>query len=414
MIIIYTLLFVLPMLSDSVDVGISLGKVGVLVCFITLCARDRKFVFYKDLNFLLFSLLFLITPLLFHREYSYIIFQFTDLLLPVYIGRRMCDIEKKTYDVIRIFVSSAFVMSICGIIEAFTSFDVFAYFLGFKVERFAANGYRMGIARAASSFNNSINYCVYLWVISFFCFFLYRYYSDLKYKIELYIIVIGAILTLSRGPIFIASIIWFVILLRSGILKNKLVHLIVLLPIMFFIIYLNWNSDGIIKMIRVGIMSLLNKESVRNLANTYGFGGFETRIGLFVWVPQRLKGYWLLGRGYNYKFLQWIGRYASYKEGVENVYLATLLSSGIVGLIGKMNVFIIPVNKIRRKLEKKKESFYASIFFYGIASLMFFMLSGFTVSYTMEIRIMLILSGYLVGVSDNYEDTWMKGDKKTY
>ena len=415
MIIIYILLFVLPMLSDSVDLGMSLGKVGVLVCFVTLCACDRKFVFYKDLNFLLFSLLFLTTPLLFHRDYSHIIFQFTDLLLPVYIGRRMCDIEKKTYDVIRIFAASACFMSICGIIEAFTSFDIFSFLFGFKVERFAVNGYRMGIARAASSFNNSINYCVYLFAISFFVLFLYRYNSDLKYKIELYIILIGAILTLSRGPIAIATIVWIVVLLRSGSLKSKLVHLMVLLPIVFFVIYLYLNSNGLlIKMLRAGIMSLFNKKSIRTLAHAYGFGGTETRLGLFVWVPQRLKGYWLLGRGYKYKFMQWIARYASYKEGVENVYLATLLSGGIVELFGKLNVLFIPVIKARRKLEKKKESIDTSIFVYGVASLMFFMLSGLTVSYTMEIRIMLILSGYLVGMikSNSFEDVWTKDDKK--
>ena len=407
--ILYLLLLLIPLVPKRLHIITGFNRWFGLLIFILILIKTKKFYLDKGLNIFWIFFILLAVPIIYHQDFKFLLLRLTDIVIPAYCGYAFVKVEKRRYDFFNILIISAVMLSIFSIIEAFTGFNIFAWLFGYTIERGAANDYRLGIARAASSFDNSINYCVYLIMISFVCIYIAAFdgsKNEMKRKrIALCLILTAAFLTLSRGPLLVGCVVYLYLLMSTGLLKRSNLRkgILFILPIAILLCIIYFERIKIAIQVLIAIIGTsFNIEKYNKLASSYGFGSGDQRAGLFKWVASDLKGHWFLGRGHKYDFGVWINvnntGYMVRKTSIENYYLAVALSNGLCGLASIVLTYLFLLIKfwlIKYRDLKKTDKMYHII----ICLILFFAGACLTVSVDSELILFYMIIGYAIGIN---------------
>lgn len=399
---IYFLIFLLPLLPSQLEIfSVPVYKVLILgITILILISEKRIYINKIFVRHMLFFIILMSIPLLYNMCFKQIFFLFLEIVFPICIGYCVINNENEIQKLLMVLISSATILSVLAIIEAFTSLNLLCSIWGIEVDRNTANGYRLGIARACSTFSTSIDFCVYLNIILIIVLYLILN-TKKKSLIPIYILItIACFLTVSRAPILLGIIVQVYILTKSNLLSKRIFYY-VFLGLMILLCGLSVfgiiNYSLIIQVIVSGIGVIINPSKFSAISSQFGMGGASERIKLFTWVIDAIRGNMLFGvgeKGFSVSISQW-----KTKSSIENYYLALLHMAGIVGVVGYIYFIINILKKMKpQKLLRFSRQDINSYTFFIFAVALFFFFSNLTVSYRSEgvFFYMLIGTGYAV------------------
>lgn len=243
-----------------------------------------------------------------------------------------------------IFSNSLVVYSVICILQTFTGFNIFDIVSGTSLSG-AANYYRFGLVRSYGSFNTSINNALFMVMASCIILYLYEHATDRiekKYYIIKYIVCIIAICAcMSRAPILVLMLIWFIYLVKKGLLKFVYRNFIKIMILMATVLVLLVSSSTI-RMISTNFVNMfvaIFDDSVgSSISSSFGVnvGGIGERAILYTWVGEKIDGNEILGMGPSsdpeFRYTdEW--NKERVKTSLENHYLKILYNFGYIGLV---------------------------------------------------------------------------------
>lgn len=392
------IIFLLPFFPA----GVKLGPTGLnryLVIVISCCVillNGPRFCMLKTLSFIYLFAGIMLLPLVINWDVNYIIFLFTDILLPLYIGFALIDTDKKLCQLIKVLIISGTILGLTGIFEAFTGINLIDRIFGFETIRYAANAYRMGIARTYTSFGTSINFCLYLNILQVLC--LYMVFARKKnlYYVPYGILLLASVLTISRGPIVINMIMQLYILKKSGFFHRYSFYYVACFGsflILFLIWFLNIDVPGLVNGLVASIGVLFNKEKYETVADQWGMGGSNERVQLFLWIYESVKNRIIAGNGYAKGFMVKVNQW-KIKTSIENYYLAIFNSCGLLGLMAIFSLFSGLLKKLwPAAIWKYNYTDQISFTFYAFSAAVLFFTTILTVSIQDEGRVFFLIMG---------------------
>lgn len=401
--LIYVLLFILPFMNIKIGITYVSRYVIIIITICMLFWYGFHIPKYYDFKFIILYCLIILIPVVIHSDFNYAIFLFTDTIFPICIGYSLILRSHNENLIIKIFVMSGSILAILGIFEAFTGINLIDKIYGLETIRFAANDYRMGIARTYTSFSTSIAFCIYLVMLQILCLYMILSKENKKYWKVYILLFFASILTISRGPIFFNIIVQTYIFLKLRVFKKRQYFYILCAGIIIGV-FIVLNTD-IVKIVVVSIGIIVNKDKYRTMAGIYGVGDATQRLGLFKWVYEAVKENIIWGNGHNSIFGVKINKWGDIKTSIENYYLAMFHGYGIWGIVATIVFFISLLckfrpNKIFGKDCSKKEDFC----FYVFAICLFFFLTIWTTSFDAEGRFFFLIVGMaLAKRADNYK-----------
>lgn len=306
--------------------------------------------------------------------------------------------------VIKTILLASFVVSIFGIIEEVTHFNVFSLVKPMNYE-FNYNPSRFGILRIIGFAEHTIVYSVYLMFCLCLCLYYMQFINSQRkifYKILYVMLWTNILLSLSRSAIICAIISQIIILYYS----DKKQFLINVLKIMLCgivaIMILSLVSSKVAQAVRnvlYMVMAVFNDDYTSIIASTFGEDNLLVqgdRINLYEWVLSKMDGVWFFGFGmnaqfsYSYTRSNGVWTWTAVKENIEVHYLDVLFRYGIFGLITNILLYLklLYMSVINKKNNwDKKLSFNKTMF----AAFLAYYIQLFAVNQTTERNLFYII-----------------------
>ncbi len=288
-------------------------------------------------------------------SYTELMWFFIRTLIVCYVIVCVINSREKFEKSINIIVYVFGVLSIFGIIESVTHFNIFSI-LNTTGTALNYNDLRLGMIRIISYHSQTIVYCVSLMFAASLD--LYAMSLDVNRKkinilrVIYALICINVLLTISRSAILAFAASQVLIMLKSGFKKFvvRAAALFVLgiaaLPVIAVLF------PGVVDQLKnmlymlLALISPKYKDLVRSAFGDDNVTGIGNRMDLYSWVWDKMKGNVLLGYGYNADFsyghrvtgdgYAW----TAVKETIEVQYLAILYYYGITGLVAEIIAYI--------------------------------------------------------------------------
>lgn len=364
---------------------INLVAVGFFVVEVIIISKGKLSIIRQitmlSVAFLLWVVLHSMS-LLYHGELGTLIF-FVFQTWGICIAMQKPLAKKEMFlKAISSIVKMSAVLSVFGIIEEITGFNVFNIVntIGYSI----AYSTRMGIQRISSYSSHSIVYGAYIMFCLSLCIYIGQFSNNKKdkimYKVIYLLLWINILLTLSRSSILIAMVSQVLILYSMGFKRAilKTIKIVVVIALVMVVLCSLFPGLGKI-MLNIGYMILAvfiddyaDLISVTFGANIHGTGN---RLDLYTWVAEEMKGHWLFGYGtsasFNHAYEVQSGIYTAtnIKKSIEVQYLYALFHYGVVGLIGEIILYISTVYYTYRR--RKRTSWEPKINFYQVCFILF-------------------------------------------
>ena len=284
---------------------------------------------------------------------------------------------------IDLLIISAVVASIIGIIESFTSFNVFQLLntLGADI---SLQPLRFGFRRIISFTYQTIsfcNYCMFALALIFYRITITKKKNlKIKYIIAYIIVLVAAILTLSRSCLLCIIFSQLLLLYLCG--YKTFIKIFVLIMICLLIIagvasLISSDFFDFLQNISYMLLAIFDENYASLLGNIDGTG-IGDRADLFDWVWSSVKDYKWLGKGgtaefsYSYQAYSGIYSYTQTKTSIENQYLNLLYHYGILGLFSMVWVYIQLFVQAIKQAIKGTGSWEQKISFSKLSAVIFF------------------------------------------
>lgn len=273
--------------------------------------------------------------------------------------------------IIDYIIYTAGIISIWGVIEALTGFNVFSI-LNTSGATLNYNPPRFGLTRIISSSGHAIEYCSYCMMCLALAFYriinMKRSKRKKKFILMYVLIFSNAILTLSRSALICMLFSQIALLYVSGFTN----FLKTIAKVLICIAIIGALSSVAVPAIGQAIQTLIymflaifSAKYRTIIASSFGndnLSAFGNRLDLIGWVLKDMKGHYLLGMGpnttFSHIFTQYSGAYSwtTIKNSIEVNYLNILWNYGIITLVLELLcTFRIIVNELKRKKIKVEE-----------------------------------------------------------
>ncbi len=305
---------------------------------------------------------------------------------------------------IDIIVYVAAIVGIFGILECISHFNVFSLLNNTGIE-LNYNPLRFGILRIISFSSHTIHYCLYcMFVLGLIFYMIINQTRGKRYIVVYFIVIINAILTLSRSALLclFASQIMLVYLSDKKNFWKKIkkiiqVLLLVIVPICVFIPSVRNAMLSFVGMFLV----VVNEKYSSLISSSYGndnMRGIGNRLDLYAWVLEEIKGhvFWGVGPWKAFEHLYYVEvdgvSVPIIKYGIEVNYLSTLYHYGFVALVLEVisYIYIIVCGFKEQKKLMKQERKLAFSFVVAILTLSY-MVSWFAVGQGTEWNIYILI-----------------------
>lgn len=286
------------------------------------------------------------------RRFAY----FLPKLLIIIMGLSFASNQRRFLLLLDTLIGVFAVLGLLGLVEAVAHFNVFDAISGSWVEYYGANSIRFGLARSRGISSLAINYCFYyLFTLGIG---IYRIATSRRkhYPFFCYICMwIGALCTISRGPLVLIIIIQIILAIRAGLIRNvNRVLGIIALILLFLLFSYAVFPDSLGKNMTHFFYMMLSMFDAKyaNQLNDINIGGAGQRLELFSWVASWMPGHEFLGWGPDMNFTYQMST-GVLKESLENAYLSRWFHTGFVGLGASLLFFIsIAIHLIKRCFRK--------------------------------------------------------------
>lgn len=284
---------------------------------------------------------------------------------------------------IDLLIMGAVVASVIGIIESFTSFNAFQLLntLGAEI---SLQPLRFGFRRIISFTYQTISFCNYCMFALAFIFYritiIKKKNSKTKYIIAYIIVLVAAILTLSRSCLLCIILSQLLLLYLCGyktFIKRFALIMICLLIITGVGSLISSDFVDFLQNISYMLLAIFDENYAALLGNIDGTGVGD-RANLFDWVWSSVKDHKWIGMGgttefsYSYQAYSGIYSYTTTKTSIENQYLNLLYHYGILGLISMVWVYIQLFVQAVKQAIKGTGNWEQKITFSKLSSVIFF------------------------------------------
>ncbi|WOO38855.1 O-antigen ligase family protein [Anaerocolumna sp. AGMB13020] len=286
-------------------------------------------------------------------------------------------------------------LCITGLFEEVTRFNIFHRISGLDNAYFYTE-IRLGFYRIETSFSHPIVYCGYLCFIAGIL--LYQMtkavqgsHKERLYKTVYLLVIINAVLTMSRSTLIVFVLEQVIILSMTGLVKfSKKALSGVLAGALLLALLSIFNFQAFEKIKNIWYMCIAVFDDRYSSLYTASFGlnesGMGNRIDLFNWVSDAIKGHELLGMGTSQEFSYsvnatnaiWGTSYSWTKSSIENEYLYNYYIHGLLGLIsfcfciiGSL-LYVSKVYRMRRHFVRKESIGEKSLTFSGVMTVLLF------------------------------------------
>lgn len=339
--------------------GISLRNIWALIIFVNaliLNGKENKgFKVHFNILYFCIGLWFILTSisLYLNSTASEIIFVFLRTFCLYFAVFKVLSNQNDLIELLKKIISVAGVLSIFGIIEEITHFNIFSL-LGNESD-LNYNPARFGILRILSFSSHTIVYGAYLMVILAFIVYIQQFVKKTertRLSIIYFLCWINLLLTLSRSVILCTLISQFVLLLFQGkklFLRKALKIVILFLILVGLLSLISPKIFSMVKNIYYMLLAVFDDSYSQKIAGSFGSDNLSaegTRLKLYRWVFSSMKSSWTWGYGVNtnfhYPYVVSNGLYTwiQYKNSIEVEYLSILYHNGILVLFATIGVFI--------------------------------------------------------------------------
>lgn len=300
---------------------------------------------------------------------AYIVSQLIVCLI-FYSEVRKRDIHKEA---LKTLAYAGGLLGITGLLEEITRVNIFHIISGLPGNSFYKE-IRLGIYRIETSFSHPIVYCAYLCFIAGILVYLIEHEESLKakrlFKVIYVLVLVNAILTMSRSTLLILILEQFVLGYYTGFIRfSKKIIVGIAILIIFIVGSSSLNFSFVVKLRDVWymILAIFNDSYSSLFSASFGMNqsGIGNRLDLFNWVAESVKGHELFGMGTTSKFAYsvhavestWSYAYTWTKTSIENEYLYNYYIHGLVGLIAFVSNIISTIiysAKTNSKSKNKK------------------------------------------------------------
>lgn len=341
-----------------------------------------KLIKYKMI-YLCVIIWFIITSisLLFNQSATEIIFRFLRCILLFLAINEMCKNKDKFLNIIHALVVTGGIISIFGIIEEVTHFNIFSLLLH-EGETLNYNPLRFGILRILSFSAQTISYGVYLMFVLALCVYIMQFGDKKKqkvYRIIYFLLWVNLLLTLSRSIIMCTIISQILLLFLQGkkeFIKNALKIIVILIIGLGIGSFIFPKIKESVEMIIYMLLAIFDEKYIGLISSSFGgdnLNALGNRVDLYNWVSSSMGKKWIWGNGINAKFhfpyleTNGIFTWTQYKDSIEVQYLNILYRYGITGLVASILVYISTlytclVGKFKKSLWENKIGFNAVCF----------------------------------------------------
>lgn len=291
---------------------------------------------------------------------------------------------KKDFEIfLSIFIKCVVAYSVFCIIQTFTEFNIFDVIAGVKSGvALTSVYYRFGLVRSYGSFTTSINNALFLVMASHITLFQMdqeEKKNRRKKYFWYYLIIVAAICsTLSRAPILILLITLLGYLVKKGLSKFVVRHLLKIITTLI-VVSIIISSSSIVRNSTLNFVNMFYAifDDSTSLSYSSSFGvnanGLGERVLLYDWVQEEIKGNELLGVGPDadivFKFKDEWDKDRT-KTSIENQYLKTLSYFGFLGLALYIAFgFKMLFYTISRSMKNKSMNFYHTSYIIQLAYL---------------------------------------------
>ena len=275
--------------------------------------------------------------------------------------------EERLNRCIDVIVNVACVISILGIIESITGFNIFT--LLNTANSVLNEQMRLGLLRAKSFTYQSNSYGSYLMLVSALC--IYRMNSNntrfqsKKWSIKYFLICTAVVFTISRGSIILFLLCQILIWSKIGVAKlvKKLIILMIIILVGYYIstMLLTQFSDLLSNLLYT-VLSVFDDSLVDNISgsNTGVASAEGHRLLLYSWVWESIKNNLWFGMGsqatLNYRYYVGNASYGYYaiKNSIEVEILNCMYRYGIICMISKV-IFYLSILKTALLGRRKKD-----------------------------------------------------------
>lgn len=346
----YLFVILFPIMPSYFEIG---GVAVInLLCVLIILSKISTGV-HKTIKFDSIDKIFIFFWLLWETIVCFLHGSFTDaIIILLYIFAVIAVAGSiKTLDqfnrVIDYMLYTAGVISIFGLIESVTGFNIFSI-LNTSGTALNYNPPRFGLTRIISSSGHTIEYCSYCMMCLALAF--YRIVNLKKsrkrntFLLVYALIFSNALLTLSRSALICLMICQVLLLYASGFsnfLKTMLKVLIGIVIATSIISVVVPEVEKAIQEIVFMFLAIFSDNYKTLIASSFGndnLSAFGNRFDLFGWVWNDMKGHYLLGigpdKGFNHAFTEYSGGYSwtTVKNSIEVNYLNILWKYGIITL----------------------------------------------------------------------------------
>ena len=398
--ILQIILFLLPFFPSNLELfNTSIYRSIYIFGFLLIVIRDGKIRRIPFERILIVFLCVMSIPLVINSDYTHLIFQFTDIVFPLYIGYYSCKKTNNINQAIDNIITAGVILSLLGIFEAATGNNVFDKFFGLETVRYAANDYRFGIARAYGTFGTSIDFCLYLSIVLVLIVYRLSESNKHKYIVSYIICMISAIATLSRGILAFIFIFHFIYAIHYKLFKRKIVYFaiaFIVLILLGLIAISDRTNVNVFDVIAISIGTIFQTEKYSSAGVRYGLGGASERLSLFTWVFDRIRNEPWIGNGFSSQFSVQINEW-KVKTSIENYYLYILYCSGLIGISAYASLIFGLIKKVRTAMNDVR----TNIEYLTLTEMIMFFLCIFTVSPKQEFSFFFAVIGMLFRIISN-------------
>lgn len=302
--------------------------------------KDDRWLYFLFSMFIIIRLIVYVS----HGEFSRAVVFFFSFVVLGKIIISYIDSEKKFYQIIDTLIYISLVVTIIGIIEAITRFNLFSLLNNTGIP-LNYNKPRFGVTRILGFTQQTINYCLYCSIVA--CLVSYRLGNKLSlkqkriFRITFVLLCINIALTLSRSIIICFVFSQLLMLYKGGF--KKLLKYMFLLMIVFLLgstlLSIIANTQNLAVQFLYMLLAVFDDSYALKLANNWGSedkSGVGHRITLYYWVWESVKNKLLFGfgerSGFEYRFNATNGIYqwSQLKTSIEVNHLWLLYHYGII------------------------------------------------------------------------------------
>ena len=392
------LILILPFLTPKIQVfDTAVSRIFILVTLLITLLYVLQNQIIINGHLLPVWIYFIIASgiMLYHGDFKHILFIVVDQVGMLFLGYYYASNNKDVYRLFKLLVFPAAILGGVGIFESVFDINIFDVIFGFETIRYAANGYRLGLARAYASFSTSINFCLYLGMIQILS--LYAAYNEknknnrITYAICFIILTMAMLFTFSRGALLATILFDAVMMRKQGAFKRTSTYAMILfwIGVFFALLLINNVSVADAFYILEAIFGVIIDQSrFGNLAKKYGYGSKHQSIMLIGWVLAKIRSKPFFGVGMKKIFSVNVNQFVK-KTSIENEYLYVLYTTGWIGLINRLSYYYMLIRGVRKNVNSQ-------IITYSYVVLMVFLqylLSLTTVSAQDESRLLFFIVG---------------------